>query len=294
MATSGWKGGNAIIKGFGKGKSSAVKPLTKWRGVKGDPTVKRGGSKPSGTKPKPGTTKPPTKPATTAPAPKPPATPYLTPAQQAALNRYDLGNSTAVGAQQRRISDSTFNTNQSLAQNASTRTLDTSNANQSMAARGLFESSIRDGDLNDIDATITMRNNILNTNLGRVITDANSAIGRLNTDYGITHGQYNQLAVENAQAITPDIAPGGTASAPASGTSTGAGAGSRPSSTGGSRQRSTNSWQGGNARIRSFGRRGGVAGRGPGSRPTAPISTKPSTGPSASWGLATYGTGQHG
>jgi hypothetical protein len=150
--------------------------------------------------------------ASTSPAPaSPPAAPFLTSAQQYKLGLFDASIAQKIAAEQARETQGTATTNAQLNAAKQTHDVNTDNTNQSTAARGLFQSSIRDADLNDIDATLAMRNNILNTNLQKLMTDATSAIGGLQTDWATTHNYYNTIAAANAQAQTPVLPAPGTA-----------------------------------------------------------------------------------
>lgn len=158
--------------------------------------------------------------ATTTTHSAPPVQPFLNPTQEGALQTIESNTSNKISALERAIGDATVNTNQGLFNNQHTRDISTQAANWNMAARGLFQSSIRDGDLNDIDATLAMRNNILNTNLNRLTVDNQGQITHANDLLGITHNQYNGLAVANAQAVTPNTNTTTTTTGGTPGTST--------------------------------------------------------------------------
>jgi hypothetical protein len=155
-------------------------------------------------------------------APRPPATaatptaqspvasivqPFLTPTQQAALDKIDSNYGFTFSADQRKIADATTTTNTGLFNSQVTHDTATSNANQAMAARGLFQSSIRDSELNDLDTAMTARNNLLNTNLNRLALDTNAAMGHLTSNWVDDHNMYNAMAVTNAQAQVPVLPP---------------------------------------------------------------------------------------
>lgn len=182
----------------------------------------------------------PAKPAAPAAPTAPP--PFLTPAEQAAWTKYQgsyqdrIGNinpDALAGASPDQITQALINgggtLGQSLAAGQSKYTtamgnalqahdISTDNANQVMAARGLFQSSIRDGDLNDIDATLATRNATLNTAWSSLQTRIGTAYDTSVRDFGTTAGYYAGLGVQNAQASDTGL-PG-----PSTGTSTTSGA----------------------------------------------------------------------
>lgn len=133
-----------------------------------------------------------------------PAAPYLTAAQQQRENdtlaRYaqethDLGASVGVRNQ-------ATNTALQAASLAHARASD--QANQLAAARGVFQSSIHDNDLNDLDAALVERQNMLNTALRTFTDQVNSHIALIqNTNIPQTQQEYNQIAVQNAANVTP-------------------------------------------------------------------------------------------
>lgn len=133
------------------------------------------------------------------------ATPFLTGPQQAGQIKYDTTYGYNVAALNRKLGDATATTNQNLANSQRTHDLGYNTTNQNTAARGLFQSSIRGTDLNDLDTAMTMRNNILNTNLARMNIDTQSQLAKLGTDYATTHNLYNTMAVSNAQGIPPVV-----------------------------------------------------------------------------------------
>ncbi|MGZ6570471.1 MAG: hypothetical protein ACXVHB_05920 [Solirubrobacteraceae bacterium] len=154
----------------------------------------------------------------TPPGPRPGAPtvqPFLTPVQQSALTAWntkyagalaDLGQSdTDVWAK----FDSSMATDQlKYAQNADM-------TNQSMAARGMFQSSIRDNALNDLGSTLAQQQNILKTN-------RDSALFHNQTQRGVLAGQdaaeqanYQGLEVTNAQGVPPDTNAPAAPAAPA-------------------------------------------------------------------------------
>lgn len=182
----------------------------------------------------------PAKPTTTAAPAAPP--PFLTPAEQVAWQKYQgayadrIGNinpDTLAGASPDQVTQALINAGGTLGQSLAvgeakytsglgnaqqSHDLSADNANQVMAARGLFQSSIRDADLNDIDATLATRQATLNTAWGALQTRIGSAFDTAVRDYGTTGSYYSGLGVQNAQASDTGL-PG-----PSTGTSTTSGA----------------------------------------------------------------------
>lgn len=135
--------------------------------------------------------------------PNPAPAPYLTAAQAAAETKYDTTYGYNIAALQGKQTAANTTEQEKANANSQSAAQGNDNANQAMAARGLFESSIRDSDLNDIATTLAMRNNILQTNLGTLTTSINNQIGTDATDYGTQHNLFNEDAVANAQTETP-------------------------------------------------------------------------------------------
>lgn len=186
----------------------------------------------------------PAKPAPAKPAPAAPTAPppFLTPAEQAAWQKYQgsyadrIGNinpDTLAGAAPDQITNALINGGGTLGQTLSAgqsrftsgignaqqaHDINTDMTNQTTAARGLFQSSIRDGDLNDIDATLATRNATLNTAWSSLQTRVGTSYNQAVRDYGTTSDYYSGLGVGNAQASDTGL-PG-----PSTGTSTTSGA----------------------------------------------------------------------
>jgi hypothetical protein len=179
--------------------------------------------------------------STAAAAPTAPP-PFLTPAEQAAWQKYQgsyadrIGNinpDSLAGAAPDQITQALINGGGTLGQQLSagqsrftsgignaqqSHDINTDMTNQATAARGLFQSSIRDGDLNDIDATLATRNAALNTAWSSLQTRVGTAYNQAVRDYGTTSDYYSGLGVSNAQAGDTGL-PG-----PSTGTSTTSGA----------------------------------------------------------------------
>ncbi len=162
--------------------------------------IKAGSTKPPTTGPTPGVV---ARPA----LPSPPVAPFLTPVQQASFNAAAAKYAQSRAGLEQQLTDAPINTHTAIQAAQQTAATDTNTTNQSTAARGLFQSSIRDSDLNDIASTLTTRTNLLNTNLATLTTGINGQIGNLDTNWGNTQGLYNANAVVNAQAVAPNVPP---------------------------------------------------------------------------------------
>jgi hypothetical protein len=132
-----------------------------------------------------------------------PVAPFLTPDQQAALTGFDTNYNISQGALNQQASDANTNYQTGVTANQKTHDINTDTANWNMAARGLFQSSIRDADLNDINATLTTRNNILRSNLNRTMANIAIAREKLQNSYTTEHNLYNWYSTQNAMNQTP-------------------------------------------------------------------------------------------
>jgi hypothetical protein len=178
-----------------RGKDTMIgKPKTTYPGQNRTRSGSRGGAAPVAT--------PGNKTVTTTTNP-PAVAPFLTPAQQRALSAYDEKYGIRLGGLTGKLGAATTKTQDSLYQAQRAHDIRSDNTNQVMAARGLFQSSIRAGALNDLDANLTIRQNLLNTNLRNLALQTNSEIGQMATDYAVTHNTYNDAAVQNAAGQMP-------------------------------------------------------------------------------------------
>lgn len=160
--------------------------------------------------------------STTAQTPAPPVSPFLTPAQQMALTNWN----TKYGTELAKLSNADINAyakmglSQSADETKNVQQVDATN--QNMAARGMFQSSIRDGALNDLASTLAQQENLLRANYHTTLLNDQTSRENLAGENVGEQTYYNSLAVGNAQAIPPDTtmqgatSPGsaGAASAP--------------------------------------------------------------------------------
>jgi hypothetical protein len=154
----------------------------------------------------PGPGKPSPKPAPAPapkPAPAPPVQPFLTPAQQAALTSWNTkyANDLATYTQNDTNAWANYNTTNAtdILKNAQNQDL----TNQSMGARGMFQSSIRDNALNDLAVTLAQQQNILQTTRDATLFRDQTARSTLGGENAAQQSSYNGLAVTNAQGIVP-------------------------------------------------------------------------------------------
>ena len=159
--------------------------------------------------------------ATTTTTGAPPIAPFLTAAQGDALAKWnvtyagDLANLTnddtkAMGTYNSGVNTDTFKNSENV---------DT--ANQDAAARGMFQSSIRQGALNDLAVTLASQLNVLQTNRDTSLSADQTQRTTLGGEDAATQTEYwgpGGLAVANAQAVPPDTAQS-TTSATTPGTS---------------------------------------------------------------------------
>lgn len=153
-----------------------------------------------------------------APAQSLPVTPFLTPEQQAQWTAYVLNYQGNVGAQNDKLAAAQYTHDTGAATAQHQHDVNQNMVNQSLAARGMFNSGIQLSDMSDLDTALTVRNTALNTALNTVKLAVGRDIGNLNTAYDTTQTEYNEMAVENAQSITPtpgSAPPPGNAAPPA-------------------------------------------------------------------------------
>lgn len=165
--------------------------------------------------PPPGTSAP--APGATTPAPPPaPVSPFWTPAQQAAWTQYNIKYNQQIRDLNQRLIDAQGAHDTRIIAAQHTEAVNQNLANQAAAARGVFQSGIRQTMLSDIDTAYTMTKTALDTTLHSIQLSVNGRIGDLGSDYGIAQGEFNQEGVANAQGVTPTVqTPAAPAAAPA-------------------------------------------------------------------------------
>lgn len=143
---------------------------------------------------------------TTTPAPA--VAPFLTPAQQEALSKWNttFGNEIAKYAPGTGTADedalAKFTNTWSADQFRNANAQDTTY--QSMAARGLGQSSIRQNALNDLAATLTQQYNVLDAAYKTTMQNDALAYDNAQGTNNTTQLMYNSLAIQNAQGVAPN------------------------------------------------------------------------------------------
>lgn len=124
--------------------------------------------------------------------------------QQTYINAYSkyMGSIHSLGQQ---ATNAQIADDQSTAAENKGYTANTEAENANAAARGMFQSSIRDGALNDIDATHVMNLNNIGANLQNALNSINSQTGGLNTDWGAEQGLMDWYRIQNSQATPPPV-----------------------------------------------------------------------------------------
>ena len=248
MAFSGYSGGSGLTTGSGsraartraagatmrRGKvlveAKGVIPVKTARGTKSRPSTGGAGStngrgSASGTRSKSSTT-------TSTPA-TPTVQPFLTPAQQLALNGWNTRYGTELANLQQADVSGLARFTQTISADTLRNTQATDITNQNMAARGLFESSIRDGALNDLATTLATQENLATTNYHAILLHDQTNRNALAGQNAAQQAYYDALAVQNAQNQPPDVNPSGTPGS-TGGQNTGSSTGSsKPAQTGG-------------------------------------------------------------
>lgn len=172
--------------------------------------------------------------------------------QQAFINAWSKyqGSLTTLGQQAAGVQTTR---DQSTAAENKGYTANTETENANAAARGLFQSSIRDGDLNDLDATHIANMNNIGANYTSAINAINAQVGGLNTDWGAEQGLMDWYRIQNSQAAPPPVnTPSPAPAAPA------APVPAAPAKSGGSQ--SVPVWKGYQNDQRAAGSRGGLIG----------------------------------
>lgn len=135
---------------------------------------------------------------------------------------------------------SKFNQSYGIAQYKNANQVNT--ANQDMAARGMGQSSIRDNALNDLAGTLAQQYNILHTNYQSALMNDATSRTTLEGSNAAEQTYFNNLAVQNAQSITPsgvtNPSQAGAGSSGGAGSNGGAGADAHTGNAAAARQRS--------------------------------------------------------
>lgn len=124
----------------------------------------------------------------------------LTPDQLGALGNAQATYTQNVGDQNQRITDANTQYTDAYNTAAYNSQVQQAQANEEMAARGLFVSGIRDSDMTDIQRTMTEAQTVAKANLDTLVGEATRAITALNSGWGATLGAYQGDAAANAAA----------------------------------------------------------------------------------------------
>jgi hypothetical protein len=137
----------------------------------------------------------------------PPVAPFLTAAQADALTKWNTtyGGDLAQLTQNDTDAWTTYNTG--VKNDTLTNQKDVNLTSQSMAARGLAQSSIRQGALNDLAVTLATQLNVLQTNRNTTLSKDATSRETLGGENAAEQDMYwgpGGYAVQNAQSVQPD------------------------------------------------------------------------------------------
>lgn len=199
----------ALAAGHSEKAVNSADSIALWAMANGLPPAKPGAAAPAA---------PAATPAAVAPAANKPVNPYLTPEQQMAADD-----------QLFQIDDGVYNFNKAYGDLEANTKYETAGVNkreqennaaavENMIARGLFRSSIKDAELADVAASAQARRDYLTTGLETARIDRDVRVKRLGdrklelfgTDGTAalgTGGSWDQIGVQNAQAVEPDLTP---------------------------------------------------------------------------------------
>lgn len=142
--------------------------------------------------------------------------PFLTAAQQAAWENYQLTANSNLNTYNQELNDAPANEAKAEAAQNYSAAVSAANANALAAARGIMGSGINASNLADINTTLTNNIHTLQTNLGSLQTELNGKISDTQTAMTNTQQEYNDDAAANAQnAPTTTPAPAQPAAASA-------------------------------------------------------------------------------
>ena len=126
---------------------------------------------------------------------------YLTPDQLNALQQAKITDTQGVGDWNQRATDAQAEYDRATANAQYQHDVNTQQANEALAARGLFSSSIRANDLTDINRTLADTQAAAYATLNTLVGEATRAITALNSSWGATQIGYQGIAGANAAAL---------------------------------------------------------------------------------------------
>lgn len=136
----------------------------------------------------------------------PPISPFLNADDLTALANFNADFATKLGDIDKSLGDLGADTSYQKTQTDTTAKENTAGTQDAMIARGLFQSSVKDAALYDIEAQRTLQQGYLDDRLTRATLDAGTqkkALGDWKTAFDTAQ---NVKAVQNAQAIPPNTA----------------------------------------------------------------------------------------
>lgn len=134
----------------------------------------------------------------------PPVAPFLTPDQQKALSDWNTNFGGDIISLAHSDTQAWSDYDTTTVNNQHTHDVDQEQDNANAAARGVFQSSIRDNALNDLAATLVQQNNIAQTNRDTALFNDQIQRGILTGENTNNENYYNALSVTNAQGVPPD------------------------------------------------------------------------------------------
>jgi hypothetical protein len=126
---------------------------------------------------------------------------YLSPDQLNALSQAGITTTQGVGDWNARATDAQAGYNQRVGDAQYQHDVNTEQANEALAARGLFSSSIRANDLTDINRTLADTQANAYATLNTLVGEATRAITALNSSWGSTQLAYQGIAGANAAGL---------------------------------------------------------------------------------------------
>lgn len=136
--------------------------------------------------------------------PTPPPQPYLLPADMSTFEKGYSADQEGINSDIATMGNDRTAYNQDLTNNQTGYNGAYDTSDQNAAARGLGESSIREGALNDLAATYSANAQQYFTNYNTAVTNGYTDIGNKQTDQGQLVGTANTAAVTNAEAEDPN------------------------------------------------------------------------------------------
>lgn len=151
-------------------------------------------------------------PAATAAPQRQPVDPFLTPEEMLQRNQQYADAAAEKANLGLSLSQKQIDTKYQIAQTQKQAAENTAQTVDNMISRGLFQSSIKDGDVADIAASSVARQDYLQSALTTLATYTTERMKTIDANLATNETQWNNMAVANAQGIEP--APGDTPTSP--------------------------------------------------------------------------------